>query len=59
MRSKYSSLNSSAPDSVAAPVSFGECSSMKLSFAQNSRIARSVVVCTSKISLRSGRRRSR
>ncbi len=29
MRSKYSSLNSSAPDSVAAPVSFGECSSMK------------------------------
>ena len=48
-----------APDSVAAAVSFGECSSMKCSFAHTSRIARSAVVCTSKISLRSGRRRSR
>ncbi len=57
--SKYSTLNSSAPDSLAEPISFGVCSSMKPSLRQNSRIACSTVVCTSKISRRSGRRRSR
>ncbi len=52
-------LNSSAPDSLAEPMNLGVCSSMKPRSCQNSRIACSAVVCTWKISRRSGRRRSR